>query len=266
MKKVELKKQNLFIIGDIHGEYKFLKEMLKNVPKNTKIIFLGDLIDRGEDSLKTVQIVKELVNKGEAIAIKGNHEEMFLNVPEGGMFKEIYYENGGKETINNFLKNKVDKINLINVKETYDNIKKIRTEEYEFIKNMPYYVIMDDYLFIHAGVSPSYNSEEDFDVDDILWIREKFYLKKNKLNKRIFFGHTPVNYIVGYKDEIKKGIWHNYNLDKFGIDGGCGKEGPLFGVYLNLDEMLIENYQVSKKEKGIKSEKIKIIKLKKEND
>ena len=72
------------IIGDIHGHAgKLLKLLLKldyrNLKgcfrhKERKAIFLGDLIDRGKENFKTLEIVKAMVDKGQALIIMGNHE------------------------------------------------------------------------------------------------------------------------------------------------------------------------------------------------
>ena len=44
------------------------------------VAFLGDLIDRGEDSRRVLEIVKDLVDNHGAICISGNHEYMFFNL------------------------------------------------------------------------------------------------------------------------------------------------------------------------------------------
>ncbi|GAK02244.1 serine/threonine protein phosphatase [Geomicrobium sp. JCM 19037] len=64
-----------FIIGDIHGNYDELLQLLTHWdPATETLIFLGDYIDRGPDSLQVVRHVMQLVKEG-AIALKGNHEE-----------------------------------------------------------------------------------------------------------------------------------------------------------------------------------------------
>jgi len=36
-----------YIIGDIHGEYQVLLKLIEKLPKDAKLIFVGDLIDKG---------------------------------------------------------------------------------------------------------------------------------------------------------------------------------------------------------------------------
>ena len=56
----EYKGLNLkYIIGDIHGCYNTLMELVDTLPKDAELIFVGDLIDRGKDSLKIIDFIKD---------------------------------------------------------------------------------------------------------------------------------------------------------------------------------------------------------------
>lgn len=76
------------IIGDIHGEKEALTSLLTNLgydsegnhPDNRKIVFVGDLCDRGPDSPGVILFVKKLIENGNAQAILGNHE---INLLQG---------------------------------------------------------------------------------------------------------------------------------------------------------------------------------------
>lgn len=72
------------IIGDIHGHYDLLLEMLQVLGyepigdsfkhPNRKLIFTGDIINRGPKIRKTVRLIKTMVENGDAQCILGNHE------------------------------------------------------------------------------------------------------------------------------------------------------------------------------------------------
>jgi len=67
-----------FIIGDLHGEYDQLITALENVsfdPLTDRCFSVGDLIDRGPDSIKCAK----LINAPWFHAVLGNHEQMMLN-------------------------------------------------------------------------------------------------------------------------------------------------------------------------------------------
>lgn len=72
------------IIGDIHGHADHLGRLLDQLgyrakagvyqhPEN-KVIFLGDLIDRGPQIPQVLDIVRRMVDGGQALAVMGNHE------------------------------------------------------------------------------------------------------------------------------------------------------------------------------------------------
>lgn len=73
---------NLDIIGDVHGEDEALTNLLKvlgydedgNHPEGRKIVFVGDLCDRGPNSPAVILHVKRLIDNGNAQAVLGNHE------------------------------------------------------------------------------------------------------------------------------------------------------------------------------------------------
>lgn len=74
-----LPEQPLAIIGDIHGEIQALDALLDHLDhhssmKNRRLVFIGDLCDRGPDSVAVITRVRELMDQGRALTILGNHE------------------------------------------------------------------------------------------------------------------------------------------------------------------------------------------------
>lgn len=81
----QLPNDNIDVIGDIHGLKGDLIEITKRLgytlegnifthPENRKILFLGDWIDRGQESIECFDIVFSSVTKGGHFAVSGNHE------------------------------------------------------------------------------------------------------------------------------------------------------------------------------------------------
>lgn len=72
----------LDIVGDIHGELTALQTLMRqlgydacgNHPQHRKLVFIGDLVDRGPDSNGVIQLVQALIETGNAYSILGNHE------------------------------------------------------------------------------------------------------------------------------------------------------------------------------------------------
>ena len=84
----------LDIIGDTHGlfsevislmdnigwKYDSYNHILKHSDPERKIMFLGDVLDRGPDSLKLLKMVNNMVDKNLAYFILGNHEDKLINL------------------------------------------------------------------------------------------------------------------------------------------------------------------------------------------
>jgi hypothetical protein len=76
------------IVGDIHGEFEALQHLLQVLgydargrhPEKRKLVFTGDLVDRGPNSPAVMDLVIDLVESGLAYCVLGNHE---LNILRG---------------------------------------------------------------------------------------------------------------------------------------------------------------------------------------
>ncbi|WP_126557499.1 metallophosphoesterase family protein [Dictyobacter kobayashii] len=82
---------NSYAIGDIHGEVTLLKRLLASLPLRPEdhLIFLGDYVDRGEDSIEVIRTLKELPEQYEhCFFLRGNHEDAWLEVWDGTAFQE----------------------------------------------------------------------------------------------------------------------------------------------------------------------------------
>jgi len=70
------------IVGDVHGEISALEDLLANLgygnsgchPDGRRLVFVGDLTDRGPDSAAVVDLVKQLVEAECAQCVLGNHD------------------------------------------------------------------------------------------------------------------------------------------------------------------------------------------------
>jgi hypothetical protein len=95
-----------YVIGDIHGRYRQLMQLERDVPwdlEKDKIVFLGDLIDRGEAIPEAVDEVIRLKSiNANVITIRGNHEQMLLDCLDLGDLVWLLPENGGQATIEQY--------------------------------------------------------------------------------------------------------------------------------------------------------------------
>ena len=77
----------LDLIGDVHGELQTLLALLRELgyrdgshSEGRRLVFVGDLVDRGPDSPGVVELVSELVARDRASCVLGNHELNLLRL------------------------------------------------------------------------------------------------------------------------------------------------------------------------------------------
>jgi protein phosphatase len=78
------------IIGDIHGCADELEELLARLgwsegrhPQGRKVVFLGDLVDRGPRVPDVLRIVMDMVKAGTALCVPGNHDDKLKRYLQG---------------------------------------------------------------------------------------------------------------------------------------------------------------------------------------
>lgn len=216
------------VIGDIHGCYSELKKMMSDLRRSgeynkdtDRLIFLGDYIDRGENSRLVINYIKRLQRENKnVIALMGNHEDMLLNYHE---FNDKNWTfNGSKETI-----------------ESYKDYPQEFKRDIKWMENLPLYYEDEYFIYVHAGVDVNKTMEEQ-DRNTLLWIREPFIYGEKAYNKKVIFGHTPTLSLNGVDKPA-------YTItDNVAMDTGCVYGGALTALIIEDDK--IEGYYQIKKE------------------
>jgi len=199
---------DVIAVGDIHGRLDLLDVFLESVrDTQATVILLGDLIDRGPDDLGVLFRVEKLLEEPEAwgleaaYALRGNHEQMYLDACEG-YDVNIWANNGGK----------------------YLNLEQLSLHS-NWVRNLPIYMVVGDTMFIHAGVFPGVNPSETLDAgrtESLVWVREPFMTVGPQLEKwtdkikRVVHGHTPF-----FEDDQLGQVNVSQKGDRIGIDSGA---------------------------------------------
>jgi bis(5'-nucleosyl)-tetraphosphatase (symmetrical) len=120
----------LVAIGDVQGCYRALRRLLDEHPPAARRIFVGDLVNRGEDSLASLRLVKSVCEAGGAEALLGNHDLHLLAVAAG--IRPLH-----------------DDDTLQPILDAPD-----RDELLDWLRRRPLALFESGVLFVHAGVLP----------------------------------------------------------------------------------------------------------------
>jgi len=135
----------LDIVGDVHGELTALHALLAqlgydpagNHPRRRKLVFVGDLVDRGPDSHGVVKLVQALVQAGNAYCILGNHEINLLmdDIKDGSGW---FFDERHQQDLKNYA--------------PFRRTPPAQREEFKsFLGSLPVALVRDDIRVVHAA-------------------------------------------------------------------------------------------------------------------
>jgi len=210
-----------FVIGDIHGQIKALKQVLKLSKfdyKNDKLIILGDVVDGGFNSY---EVVKELLKIKHRVFILGNHDQWFIWNLEREWKERTWTSQGGNATLESY-RNRRDK------------------DHKDFFMNHKLFHIEDGMAFVHGGFFPGIVDLNDEKTDTLLWDRQLIswcYEGNTVPNfKKVFVGHTTTQHY----DETRPLRFNNLIM----MDCGAGWNGRLSIMDIDTEEYWLSDIQV----------------------
>lgn len=211
------------VIGDIHGCLEEFEELLKTIqylPNVDRLIVVGDLIDRGPDSVGVVRKCRELNLE----VTMGNHEAKFLKWWRGNK----HYDPQPHYAL-------------------------LNDDDVNYISKMPTYIVLkEDLWVVHAGVKPGLPIEKQ-KKDDLMYLRytdrDRNFISMHKIGKDLApeamfwtqFGSFRINIIYGHNVHSMENI-HIDNFDDgtscYGIDTGACFGGKLTAMIVETGEIV----------------------------
>ncbi len=194
--------KTFFIVGDVHGCFYTLQELLKRWnPKKQQLIFVGDIIDHGPHSPQTAELIHNLQKKHkDTIVIRGNHEQLFLKHCLEG-FNKDWYEKSGETTFSQYLieGRKID-------------------DDAEWFNTFPLYFETPSFIVSHAGISDTDDPFNPNNPEGVVWQRNE----TKKLEQLQIYGHTP-----------KDAALYDANTHSIDIDTGAYKCNKLTALMVD---------------------------------
>lgn len=216
------------IIGDIHGEYDRLEEVLKKADFNRfkdTLYSVGDLCDRGEQNVK---VLSYLMSLKDFKMVRGNHDIWLYNYLYTGTPNRIWVEyNGGYTTMN-----EIQSLGESERKNILDFLSKSRRAIYE-----------DTFMVSHGGIYSEENlmAEARSELEgrdpngdyegNITWDRS--YLTSAFISQKMEEGKLNDEQIHFYKDKLIPPI----ETDKWVFIGHTAMSGPFINEKYHLINM-----------------------------
>lgn len=230
-----------FIISDVHSYYTLMINALRDkgfdeTNPEHKIILDGDAFDRGNESKEMFSWLKDMIAKDKLIYIRGNHEDLLLELLIKGKPEMHDITNGTYSTImqlgdspvgqdrDALLKDKIYYMDLFDdLHEQYPEYKKALEKVKlsgiaEFIENnsIPYFET-EHYIITHGGLP---QGKKDLKlVSDLTWERARwvngvqvFLRSRLKRGKTLVVGHWHCNW---YRDRNKpeEEKWKDFSIE-----------------------------------------------------
>jgi serine/threonine protein phosphatase 1 len=218
----------IYAVGDIHGRLDLLDRLLAIVDADdrdrgggdTRLVFLGDYVDRGPASAGVVERLAALGRERPGTCfLAGNHEEVMLRAIAGEpAMLRAFCRIGGRDTL---LSYGVDAAAYERM--GYDEVAAVMmaavpAAHLAFLNGLADRETLGDYLFVHAGVDPAVPLDEQR-TQDLRWIRAPFLDHRGPLGKVVVHGHT-----------IRPDV--EYRPHRIGIDTGAYETGRLTALGL----------------------------------
>lgn len=123
-----------FAIGDVQGCMESLTGLLEDVPSDSRVVFVGDIVNRGPQSLEVLDFIYE--NRDRFDVVLGNHDLHLIAVAAGA--GSVHR----KDTISEILEHP-------------------KCEEWiDWLRRRPLLIEEDDAVFVHAGIPPQWTLDE----------------------------------------------------------------------------------------------------------
>jgi serine/threonine protein phosphatase 1 len=222
----------LYVIGDIHGRADLLAKMLDRLADirepESDLVFVGDIVDRGEDSALTLSTIKDITENPENAAhcLMGNHEKMLLDFLDEPTVKGArWLQYGGLQTLMSFGLREVterasDEV-LMAARDVFAET--LPQETQTWLRELPLRFASGNVSVVHAAADP------DVPVDQqtarvLLWGHNKFVEQPRTDEQWVVHGHTITEEPYAFSGKIN-------------VDTGAFATGRLTCVRIGSNEV-----------------------------
>lgn len=222
--------ERVYAIGDVHGRADLLERLLAAIDSDdaarpairTQIVFLGDLVDRGAESKRVIDLVLALEARGRRVRVlRGNHDDVFRQAVRGDpRATRNLHRMGGKPTLMSYGISEAEYDGLDYPELTERLCGGVPDEHLALLDRLENLIRIGDYVFVHAGVRPGV-SLDDQEVEDLCWIRGDFLRHRGDFGGFVIHGHSITDDVDVRPNRIgvDTGAFATNKLTAVGLEG-----------------------------------------------
>ncbi|WP_370402023.1 metallophosphoesterase family protein [Sulfitobacter sp. JB4-11] len=190
----------VYAIGDIHGRVDLLDTLIRQIildkesdpaERQMFIVFLGDYIDRGDQSRETVNYLIQLQGAAgkNIVFLTGNHEAALLDFLDGKSAGSNWLDHGGRQTVASYGLKPPDasptqaELDTLRLK-----LRPLMADHIGFFRALDMTWQSGNYFFCHAGVDPERRLTEQ-DPQSLLFGNRSFLENNGHSDAMVVHGH-----------------------------------------------------------------------------
>lgn len=233
------------VISDIHGSLEVYQKLLKKVsykPGEDRLILLGDLVEKGDQSLATLHLIMKQTEAKEVYPVMGNCDFIAKNILFS--YRLEFLRKVLLNRQNSLIHEMIAKANLAPLDENTDmkelacQLRKRYLKELAFLNDLPHVIETPEAIFAHSGIENELTFASDF--RDIM-TRFQFANEDKQFTKPVIVGHMPVSEYCRQKASFNPLLDWYKNI--YSIDGGNAvkKAGQLNALILQKHSITTMN-------------------------
>ena len=229
--------RRIIAVSDIHGNLPYLRGLLEKCAFSEKdvLILVGDMLEKGPDSLGTLRYVMDLSQRYEVHALCGNCDfwQNFCDLPdnpEQDAFYLQYLVGRNKGWGDGVIAQMLHLLNIeirpdMDLKAAKAAVRDNFQPELDFLRALPHILETEDYTFVHGGLMPGKGAFQHMKIDAYRTIAKPH-------EKWTIVGHWPLVLYGGDITDARPII--DEDLKLISIDGGCvlKDDGQLNALFL----------------------------------
>ena len=189
----------IYAVGDIHGRFDLMIALLDRIradaevqgdKRRTRIVFLGDYIDRGDDSRSVLDTIIELskANSPDLVFLRGNHEDALMTFLDDPIAGRSWLGFGAMQTFASYGLPPLPSRNVGSrqLSDLRDQLAAAMGSQIDILRTMPTHFVSGNVLFTHAGANPQQPLQ---DTRAMVWGHPDFPPDGPVQGMRVVHGH-----------------------------------------------------------------------------